>query len=236
MTTTVPTQQQPKGGGCGKGCALLLGLLLFFGLALAGGTYWAFHHFRDAYSSEQPLNLPTSTTSEIEMAVPDAPSASMTAPAPAEALPHTRTRSVQARWKAFEKAADRHEKARIELTAAEINSLIEDDPELAGKASVSIENNLARLQVSVPLDGMMLMEGRYLNAEATIESAPDGDPKKARIYDITLGRERVPDGVLNRQMFGWPSVRTMVAEWLDDQEISVFRIEGGKVIGETRGQ
>ncbi|MFN2509554.1 MAG: hypothetical protein ABR589_12380, partial [Chthoniobacterales bacterium] len=124
----------------------------------------------------------------------------------------------------------------IELTAPEINTLFENDPELRGKAVVSIRDNAARVRVSIPMGKVFMMQGRYLNGEATVESSPDGDPAKARISNIILGSQAVPDAALDQRLFGWASIRSYINDWLQEKEIATFRIENDRVIGETRGR
>ena len=80
------------------------------------------------------------------------------------------------------------------------------------------------------------MNGRYLNGEATVEASSDGDPDKARITNITLGNQAVPDSVLDQRLLGWSSMRGLIREWLEDKNIAVFKIENGQVIGETRAE
>ena len=234
---TAPLVQEPRGGGCGKGCTIFLGLIIFLAIALVGGTFWAFHHFRETYSATEPLQMPAADEADVEsmtqtapVPLPGAPSA--TAPDPIAAVA---TGGAETRWDAFEKAAKRNQKAQIILSAGDINSLLQGDPDLAGKGSVSIQNNIGRVQVSIPLEGVFMMDGRYLNGAASVEASPDGNPGSARIFDITIGGKKVPDGVLDQQMFGWPSVRTMISDWLNEQDISSFKIENNRVLGQTRG-
>jgi hypothetical protein len=146
----------------------------------------------------------------------------------------TLTGSAQARWTAFQRAAREGEKVRIELTAADINTLIAGDPNTRGKAVVRIDDNVGRVTVSIPLDGIAFMGGRYVNGEATVRASPDGDPAKAQISNLIVGSESVPDDFLDRRIFGWSSVRGYINDWLQRENIASFRIENNRAIGETR--
>lgn len=224
------------------GCLTLFALLAFLAFAFIGGAFWAARHVLHTYSSAKPAALPA-----IE---PSAPAArgNETASTPLEASPGGTASApvpvatpvdgaeVETRWKAFEGAARRGQKASIALSAAEINALISNDSDLRGKAFVTIQNNVGRVQISIPLKNVVFMHGRYLNGEATVEAAPDGDPWKAQITNITLAQQAVPDSMLDQRLFGWSSMRGMIQRWLDDENISVFKIENGQVIGESRGQ
>lgn len=120
------------------------------------------------------------------------------------------------------------------MTADDINTLIADDPNARGKGFVRIENNVGRVSVSIPLDEVVFMSGRYLNGEATVRASPDGDPTKAEISEVTIGNQSVSDNFLDRRIFGWSSLRGYIGEWLAEEKIGTFRIENNRAIGETR--
>ncbi len=257
MNNTVATTPPPTAKGCcGVGCLTLFALLAFLAFAFIGGGFWALNHLRHTYSSDEPAAIPTlepstpAATEEQTRSTPleAAPEAAPTSPSStgiATPLPGTTTAPTplatpvntlpaEARWKAFERAAKRGEKASIALSAAEINQLIANDPDWRGKVFVSIQNNAARVQASIPLKDVALMSGRYLNGEATVQASPDGDPYKAQITNVILANQAVPEGVLESRVFGWSSVHGMAQKWLNEQNIAVFRIENDRVIGETR--
>jgi hypothetical protein len=236
---------------------LVFGVLLL--AALAGGTYWGIKRFQNTYSAPEPMTFPEGTTAWQE-GTPEEVENDEVAPAaqpeqlePAQAQPaepadyvEPVAADVHLRWRAFEKAADKHQKARIHLSAAEINSLLAADPDTNGRAHVSIENNVGHVRVSIPLDNLLKnagwaqsvlgVQGRYLNGEATVEASPDGDPAKARISNVKIGDAAVSDDWLDRQIFGMKSVRMAISEWLADQEIQSFYIRQNRVYAETRGQ
>jgi hypothetical protein len=230
--TAVPTPQSPN--GClGKGCLIAFGLFILLMAALTLGATWGIHYLRQTYSQTQRMELRTPETPGVAEASPST-KASPAAALQNEPVPE-QLREVQTRWDRFESAARRQEKTRIELTAAEINMLVQADRELRGKAVVSIENNIGRVRLSIPLNEMFMMEGRYLNGEATVEASPDGDPAKARITNIVLADQPVPDAILDRRIFGWLPIRMLINQWLQEHDVAIFSIWDGKVIGETRG-
>ncbi len=234
-TQTVPPPPRAGTGCLGIGCLAFIGFFLFLAVAFVGGAFWALHHVRQNYSSTEPLVLPE--FSENSVALP-APSPTPALPngnaAPLPALP-VPVEPVERRWKAFEKAARRHEKARIELSANEINALLAGSRNTRGKAFVTVANGVGHVQVSIPLKNIIFMGGRYLNGEASVRSAADGDPTRAEIFDLKIGDQSVPAEFLDRRLFGWSTIRSMIGQWLDDNDVAVFRIEGERVIGETRG-
>ena len=224
-----PPGQRRSGGCCGMGCLSILGLLLFFALALVGGGFWAVQHVKSTYLEEEPRTLPETVASEETAPVEDSNSPGAVASTPAPA------RETEARWKSFEKAGDHNENGRIELSAGEINGLLQSHRNTRGKAFVSIENNIGHVQVSIPIKNVPLMKGRYLNGEASVEASPDGDPHKVRIFNVVLAKSSVTEGVVEQRFFGLSSMRGYVDQWLNDQNISSFRIENNRAVAETSG-
>lgn len=258
MNLDQPTTARGGGGCAGKGCMGFLLFGLFLLVAIAGGTYWGIKRFQNTYSAAEPTTFPEVTTAWQEGTTQAAePDPAATQPVeqpqqPQQAQPAEQADQVETvaadvgqRWRAFEKAADKHQKARIDLNAAEINTLLNDNPNTRGKAHVAIRNDVGHVQVSIPLDSLLKnagwaqsilgVEGRYLNGEATVEASPDGDPGKARISNVKISDQPVSDDWLDRQVFGLKSARMAISEWLSDQEIQSFQIRQNRVYAETRG-
>ena len=236
---TTPSAQSRGGAGCcGLGCASIFGLIILFAAAFIGGGLWAVRHYTNKYTSTAPITLPVDPALEeepvLESSPPPAPGA-LPVPTPA-ATPTTRStvREIEDRWKTFEKAADREQKARIELSAGEINALLQKSKNTRGKVSVSIDNDIARVRFSVPIKDVPMMKGRYLNGEASVVASPDGDPSKAQITNVVLANQGVSNGMVDQRVFGWPSVRETALRWLSEQNIQTFQIQNNRVIGETR--
>ena len=72
------------------------------------------------------------------------------------------------------------------MSADELNALIASEPKLHGNAYATIEDNTAHLQLSMPIGKARWLNGRYLNAQCSIESAPSGKPEDARITSIIV--------------------------------------------------
>ena len=119
------------------------------------------------------------------------------------------------------------------MTADEINALIAAEPAWRGKALVTVENDTARLQISMSLNELRLLRGRYMNAECTVQSAANLDPAQARFGSIIVNGKAVGEDVLNwRGPYGF---RRYIEQWTDRNEIKIFEIRDGKVILESRG-
>jgi len=200
-----------KGLGCfAKGCLILVVFFILLAAAFIGGTYFAMRYLRSEYFPTSHVQLPARATTEEDEA------------------------TVRARWDTFERAARAHKPARIELTADDLNILIASDPKLRGNAFVSIESNVARLQLSVPLGNSRWLKGHYLNAQFIVQSAPDGDPAEARITGIVINGRPVGDDVLTWR-FGPRSLRSYIFDWSDEKDLQTFQIADDKVVLESKG-
>jgi hypothetical protein len=217
-----PPPKQKRTGCLGKGCMTLVVFLILLAVAFFIGGYVG---VRYVVTSTTPKEIPHVETSEAEQA------------------------AVKQRWEDF-KAGPRTVAAeslttdgtipdatptpapttnRIELSAADINQLIAASRKLNGKAFVSIENNVARVQVSVPLEKVGF-RGRFLNGELEVRSAADRNPRNIQITEVSLGG--VSDKVLNA-LLGFRSLRSYSDQYATEYDIKTFAIEDNKVIIEN---
>jgi hypothetical protein len=118
---------------------------------------------------------------------------------------------------------------RIELTASDINQLIAGSRKLRGKGFVTIENNVARVQVSVPLEKVGF-RGRFLNGELQVRSSPDRNPRNIEVTEVSLGG--VSEKILN-SLLGFRSLRSYADQYATEYDITSFAIEDNKVIIEN---
>ena len=203
-----PPPPQQRMGCFAKGCLILLAFVIFLGVAFVGGSYLAIRYLRSHYFPTTSVQLPSST------------------PTPEE------QRAAMAKWEEFDSRARSHEPARVEFTADELNALIAAEPALRGKSHVSIENDVARLQVSIPLGNVAWFKGHYINGECTIQSGAGGDPGSARITSIVVNDRPVADEALQWQYGPW-SVRRYINDWSANENLKTFEIRDGKVILES---
>jgi hypothetical protein len=221
MTWIEPPPKQKRTGCLGKGCMTLVVFLILLAVAFFIGGYVG---VRYVVTSKEPREIPQIETSEADQA------------------------AVKQRWDEF-KAGPRTVAAetttapdgtttevtpapsgnRIELTASDINQLIAGSRKLNGKAYVAIENNVARVQVSVPLEKVGL-RGRFLNGELQVRASPDRNPRNIEITEVSLGG--VSDKVLNA-LLGFRSLRSYADQYATEYDIKSFTIEDNKVIIEN---
>jgi hypothetical protein len=222
MTSWIEPPPKQKGMGClGKSCLTLVIFIVLLAAAFFIGGYVG---VRYVVTSTEPREIP-----QIETSVPE-------------------QEAVQNRWEQF-KMSPRNEPAeittqpplpdgatptpssanRIELTANDINQLISASRKLRGKAFVAIENNVARVQVSVPLEKVGF-RGRFLNGEFQVRAAPDRNPRNIEITEVSMGG--VSDKVLNA-LLGFRSLRSYADQYASEYDITSLAIEDNKVIIEN---
>ena len=210
MTNTWIEPPPPQRGmGCfGKGCLVLVCFILLLGAAFVGGSILAVRYLRTSYFVTNSVQLPSSNATPEEK------------------------QNVQLKWYDFERAARAHTPARIELTADEINALIASEPDFRGKAFVDINGDTARLQVSIPLDFIQWLHGRYINAECSLQSDVDNDVGNIRIFNVIVNGKPVGEDVLDyRGPWGF---RHYISEWSERSGLKTFQIKDGKVILQSR--
>jgi hypothetical protein len=231
MTSWIEPPPKQKGMGClGKGCLLIVVFLVLLIVAFFIGGYAG---IRYVVTSPQPKELPQIQTSEVEQ------------------------KAVQARWDEFEMASRNRQEIsqpvpalspvpdatpeatpvpanRIELTANDINQLIAGSRKARGKAFVSIENNIARVQVSIPLEKLGF-RGRYLNGEFTVQPPADRNPRNLQVTGVSLSGGSTSEAVL-KALLGTHSVHSYVDEFAGKYGVESFTIEDNKAIIETNGR
>src|SRR5213075_3115947 len=221
-----PPPKQRRTGCLGKGCIMVVVFVILLAVAFFVGGYVG---VRYVVTSDKPKELPRVEASDADEA------------------------AVKQRWDDFTKVPRSTPETiplpegttttevapmptpaanRIELTASDINQLIAGSRKLRGKAFVSLENNIARVQVSVPLEKVGL-RGRFLNGELQVRSAPDRNPRNVEITEVSLGG--VSDKILN-SLLGFRSLRSYADEYATEYDIKKFTIEDNKVIIESGGK
>ncbi len=207
MTSWIEPPPRQKGIGCfGKGCLFLFIFLVLLVAAFVVGSYVG---VRYVVTSSNPRELPSVQTSESVQQV------------------------VRAHWDEFQRASQNHQPSRIDLSADDINQLIAANRRLRGKVYVSIENNVVRAQVSVPLEKLGF-RGRYLNGDFSLRPSADRNPRNLQVTQISLSGVDVPERVL-KTLLGARSLGSYVDEYSEEYEVTAFAIEDNKIIIETNG-
>lgn len=186
METQTATQngipQPPKTGrGClFYGCITLIVLTV---LAVAGIVALGYFGMRmvkgmvNEYTEPNPMTLPV-----VKISSDDA-------------------QKTKLKVMTFKSAIERGEEpAPLTLTAQEINGLIGTEPDyqqLRGKVYVTIENDIVKGQISIPMADLGF-PGRYLNGSAVFNIFTDESGLNIFINDFEVGGKRPPQAVMEQ--------------------------------------
>jgi len=213
--------------GClGKGCLLIAAFLILLAIAFVIGVYVGTkpREIPQVQTTEEEQNAVRARWDEFEAASRNEPVAT---PTPSSPTPEVAPAADETPTPAPTPPSPN----RIELTAADINALISRGRRTRGKAFVSIENDVAHVQITVPLDKVGF-RGRYLNGEFAVHAPPDRNPRNLQITQMSM--TGLPDGVVN-SLLGSRSVQSYVDEFASEHGITSFTIENNRVILETHG-
>jgi hypothetical protein len=232
MNTRVEPQQK-RGMGCfAKGCLILIVIGILLVVVGVGGTFWSVRH---VYLSDKPVPIPeTAAPSETAAATPGATSM---------ATPSGTSTAVRERLDTMKKAARAHEQTGVELTAADINALIAANRKSRGMAFVGINDNVAQVQFSIPLERLDVpfrdalgLGNRYLNATVAIVAPPGTNASNVQLSEVKINGHSFPTNLLDRGFLGvGPSLRSYVIKYANQYGVTDGEIRGGKVILHTSG-
>jgi hypothetical protein len=229
-----PVEPPPKRGmGCfGKSCLTLVVLAILLVVVGVGGSFWIVRH---VYLSDKPAPIAEAPeTTEMSAATPGETSV---------ATPTGKSAEVRERLDTMKQAARAHERTGVELTAADINSLIAANRKSRGTASVGIDGNVAQAQFSIPLQRVDVpfrnafgLADRYLNATVTIVASPGTNASSVQLSEVTLNGHKISAGLLDWQLPGIrKSLRTYVIKYANQYGVTDGEIRDGKVILHTSG-
>jgi hypothetical protein len=164
--------QRPKHGCFFYGCITVIVLLVLIAIAGFLAVRWGLNKL------QQYVNEYTET---VPVAFPKSP------------LTDEDRQKLYDRWKAFTDAVESGDKAEtIELTADEINALIERDPEMRGRFHVTIDGSKIGGAISIPLDALGF-RGRFLNGSATATVSLVGGRLAVYLDQVTVKEKPVPE-------------------------------------------
>jgi len=103
------------------------------------------------------------------------------------------TDQIKQAIQAYQSAGDSDQSGTLELTAEEINALIADIPELAGRAYVDIVDDQLMAQGSVSLDMVPGFSGRYLNGNFSLSLNVENSQVLGSITDLDLENQEIPE-------------------------------------------
>lgn len=203
------------------GCAAALVvsvLLIAAAVAIGYGIKSSFNGLVEKYTDESPRELPMVTISDEELS------------------------GLKTRVEAFREAVKEGGDApRLELTARDLNALIQRDAEfneVAGKVYVDIEDDRLKGEVSIPLDDLNLGQDKqlYLNGSVVFGLSIDEGGLAIGIDAMEINGMPLPD-----QLMGFLQGKNVLEDAkLDDEaqqmieRIESLEITDGKILLELR--
>ena len=221
MNTWVEAPPRRKGLGCfARGCLTLSIFAIVLAIAGFAGLYWGLHRnsalFYGTYWLAKTRSLAEAPTPVPEFNASD-----------------QQIQLVQERWQDFEQKTRAGQAAEIELSADDINALIATSEDVRGKVFASIDGNLLRLQVSVPIGGFFGKPGYYFNGDVIIQLSGAQSLDNPQFSRITINGEQVPTDFLK-----WKYRSRYLREYLADHgnanDIGTIEVRDGKVFLRSR--
>ena len=218
-----PPPQEKRMGCLGKGCLIIIAFVILLIIAFVIGFYVGTKPkpIPQVQTSEQEQNAVRARWDEFDAASRNEQAVSPSTPAPANPET-TQTETTPAPVAAAN---------RIELSAADVNQLISRGRHTRGRAFVSIDNDVARVQLQVPLDKLGF-KGRNLNGSFAVRSSPDHSPRNLQISEVSFAG--VPDAMVNSIRAAYP-IQGYMDDFVSQHGITSCTIENGRVILETTG-
>jgi hypothetical protein len=221
MNTWVEPPPPKTGMGCfAKGCLILAVFVVLLGIAGFAGIYWGTH-------SQSALARGIVWLTKIH-AISETP-----APVPEFKASDAEIEAVRERWQKFEETARAGQPAEIELTANDINRLIVENRDLAGKVFVSIEGSRLGLKVSFPLREFIGRAGHYFNADIVMQADGAQSVDHLQLNRITVNNEPVPGDLLDWKLRS-RRLRDYLFEHAAAYRTGSFEIQDGKLVLRSR--
>lgn len=159
-------------------------------------------------------------------------------PLPSVHLPQAQMFQLHDRVDAFQDAVrDQESTSPLELSADELNALIETDPAFAALKNhiyVSIDGSQLRAQVSFPAEdlGLDALRGHYINASGVFDAALANDQLRITAESLTAKGKPVPRHVMRRI-----AAQNLAAKFNEDpraaaglKRIQSVEVKSGKLI------
>lgn len=168
-----------KSGKSGWGCCLggCVGTFLFLLVLTIGGGVVLYYFAKgqvEKFTAAAPKELP-----KVE-------------------LPPAKLEEINQRLEEFEKSVEGPGEAeQLVLTAEEINGLIQQNPDLAGRVFVKIEDGQVKADVSFPADAIPGGSGRFFNGSLSAEVRLENGKLIVKATDAEVNGEKLPEVFMN---------------------------------------
>ncbi|MEN0110259.1 MAG: hypothetical protein AAF805_06010 [Planctomycetota bacterium] len=231
-----PPREDRRGRGClFYGClSVAIGLALLIAAAVFAAWY-GLRQVRENFTAAEPVEIPV-----VE-------------------LPDERVEALQQRFEAIRRIADPDAAAddnaaeeaadepandegvdppaepaprEVSLSAEELNAMIATQRELRGRVFVRIEDGRIGGDLSLPLDDLPLLDGRFFNARVDFDVAVEGGELIVRLADAEVNGTQVPTEILDQL-----AEKNLAEDAADEPGLRRFldrveslRVEGDRVV------
>ncbi len=214
--TKGPSVPEKKSRGCFFwGCITLIILFVVGAIAVVTGGYFLYRYGVNTlkeYSEPAPMAMPPVT------------------------MPEAEREQLHQRVDAFREAVNAGKPAEpIVLTAEDLNAMIDDNPDMKGKAHVSIDGSKIKADISFPLGALNLSKelvGRYINGTAVLRVSLINDVLDVRMDSIEVKGKDLPP-----QFKTSLTNQNLAEEYMKEEKnremirkISSLEVKDGKVI------
>ncbi|MCA1685269.1 MAG: hypothetical protein LC745_04675 [Planctomycetia bacterium] len=119
---------------------------------------------------------------------------------PKVSLPAEEVKALDERWKAFKEAVDKGDAAELTLTADEINSLVNKEPNIKDRVYISIKDDKISGKLSLPIDfiPLGLGKGRFFNGSATLTVSLHDGVLVVHAKDFEVNGKTPPANFMNQ--------------------------------------
>ncbi len=163
--------------GCfAKGCITVLIIGFIFTIGAIGSTWYLCRKAAVVLTSTEPVDL--------QLPPPD----------------RAQIRAVEGSINRLKEATARGEEATVGFTGADLNALIDRDPDLDfihGHVRIDIANSIMSVKVSAPLEEVewKRLRGRWLNGSAEVTISYDFGMFQFDVQKAEINGHRVPEGI-----------------------------------------
>jgi hypothetical protein len=138
---------------------------------------------------------------------------------------------IQNEISSFDKAAQANKPAKMALTADDLNTLITKNENFKGKAFVKIQGDEVLLDVSIPLDEIPTMKGRWFNGTIGVRPSIENGRAALKPVSAEVDGRPVPDWLMQglQQQDLLKDVRDEKFKQMV-QKAKSLRVEDGKIV------
>jgi hypothetical protein len=181
-------------------------------LGILGFLVYQAYSLGKTVTSEDPVSLPIASPSEVE------------------------SQNLDQRFAVFQGAIATNQPAQLILTAMDLNAIVAQDPQMAGKVYFQIEDDRLLAKGSVPLNDVPGLAGRFLNGTIHLKLNLQDGKLEIQPTQIDFANTDVPpfikqavlDSIKQQNLAQGIESDPQLKEWL--KNIKTVKIQSGQII------